>query len=59
MISFDPGIFFLTVDDYNMHERLDSSWHLVYYQVSGSQGVLPGVIGHSLQGCGLACKLIH
>ena len=25
---------FLTVNDYNMDERLESSWHLVYYQVS-------------------------
>ena len=26
---------FLTVDDCNMDERLESSWRLVYYQVSG------------------------
>ena len=29
---------FLTVDDCNMDERLESSWHLVYYQVSGEPG---------------------
>ena len=30
---------FLTVDDYNMDERLESSWRLVYYQVSGEPGI--------------------
>ena len=31
--------FFLTVDDHNMDKRLESSWHLVYYQVSGEPGI--------------------
>ena len=35
---------FLTVDDCNMDECLESSWHLVYYQVSESQGWLAVVI---------------
>ena len=30
---------FLTVDDCNMDERLESSWRLVYYQVSGEPGI--------------------
>ena len=30
---------FLTVDDYNMDESLESSWRLVYYQVSGEPGI--------------------
>ena len=30
---------FLTVDDCNMNERLESSWHLVYYQVPGKSGI--------------------
>ena len=30
---------FLTVDDRNMNERLESSWRLVYYQVSGEPGI--------------------
>ena len=53
--------FFLTVDDHNMDKRLESSWHLVYYQVSGE----PGIAGCSrrsdiyLGECGLARKLIH
>ena len=29
----------LTVDDCNMDERLESSWRLVYYQVSGEPGI--------------------
>ena len=36
---------FLTVDDYNMDEHLESSWRLVYYQVSGE----PGIAGCSRQ----------
>ena len=45
----------LTVDDCSMDERLESSWHLVYYQVSGE----PGIVGCSrrsdiyLRECGL------
>ena len=31
--------FFLTVDDSNMDERLEISWCLVYYQVSGEPGI--------------------
>ena len=48
---------FLTVDNYNMDERLQSSFHLVYYQVSGE----PGIAGCSRRSdiypgeCGLAC----
>ena len=30
--------FFLMVDDCSMDEHLESSWHLVYYQVSGEPG---------------------
>ena len=30
---------FLTVDDCSMDERLESSWRLVYYQVSGEPGI--------------------
>ena len=30
---------FLTIDGCNMDELLESSWHLVYYQVSGEQGI--------------------
>ena len=52
---------FLTVDDCNMDERLESLWLLVYYQVSGE----PGIARCSHQSdiylweCGLARKLIH
>ena len=52
---------FLTVDYCNMDERLESSWGLVYYQVSGE----PGITGCSCRSdiylveCGLARKLIH
>ena len=48
---------FLKVDDYNMDEHLESSYHLVYYQLSGE----PGIAGCSRQSdiypgeCGLAC----
>ena len=52
---------FLTVDDCNMDERLESLWLLVYYQVSGEPGI--GHYSHRsdiyLGECGLACKLIH
>ena len=47
---------FLTVADYNMDERLESSYRLVYYQVSGE----PGIAGCSRRSniypgeCGLA-----
>ena len=30
---------FLTIDDCNMDEHLESSWDLVYYQVSGEPGI--------------------
>ena len=30
---------FLTIDDCNMDECLESSWDLVYYQVSGEPGI--------------------
>ena len=52
---------FLIVDDCNMDERLESSWCLVYYQVSGE----PGITGYGrrsdiyLGECGLAHKLIQ
>ena len=48
---------FLTVDDCNMDKRLEGSWCLVYYQVSGE----PGIAGCSrrldiyLGECGLVC----
>ena len=51
----------LTVDSCNMNERLESSRHLVYYQISGE----PGIAHCSLRSdiylgdCGLAHKLIH
>ena len=35
----------LTVGDYNMDKRLESSWRLVYYRVSGE----PGIAGCSRQ----------
>jgi len=47
---------FLTVDDCNMDERLENSWRLVYYQVSGERRI-PGCSGRSdiyLGECGLA-----
>ena len=53
--------FFLTVDYCNMDERLESSWRLVYYQVSGE----PRIAHCSRRSdvyrveCGLARKLIH
>ena len=52
---------FLTVDDCNMDERLETCWCLVYYQVSEE----PGIARCSrrsdiyLGECGLARKLIH
>ena len=53
---------FLRVDNYNMDERLESFWRLVYYQVSGE----PGIAGYShwsdiyLRGVWTcACKLMH
>ena len=53
--------FFLTVDDCNMDERLESLWLLVYYQVSGEPGIAR--CSHRsdiyLGECGLAHKLIH
>ena len=52
---------FLTVDDCNMDERLESLWLLVYYQVSGEPGIAR--CSHRsdiyLGECGLARKLIH
>ena len=51
----------LTVDSCNMDERLESSSHLVYYQISGE----PGIARCSrrsdiyLGDCGLTRKLIH
>ena len=52
---------FLTVDDYNMDERLESLWLLVYYQVSREPGIAH--CSHQsdvyLEECGLARKLIH
>ena len=48
---------FLTVDDHNMDECMESSYRLVYYRVSGE----PGSAGYSCRsdiypgGCGLAC----
>ena len=52
---------FLTVDDCNMDERLESLWLLVYYQVSGELGIAR--CSHRsdiyLGECGLARKLIH
>ena len=49
--------FFLTTNDYNMDECLESSYRLVYYRVSGE----PGIAGCSRRSdiypgeCGLAC----
>ena len=48
---------FLKVANYNMDERLESSYHLVYYRVSGEPGIAgcsrrsdiyPGECGHKL-----------
>ena len=52
---------FLTVDDCNMEERLESLWLLVYYQVSGEPGIARcSHQSHIYLGeCGLARKLIH
>ena len=47
---------FLTVDNCNMDERLESLWLLVYYQVSGEPGIAR--CSHQFT-CGLARKLIH
>ena len=53
--------FFLTVDDCNMDERLESLWLLVYYQVSGEPEI--ACCSHRsdiyLRECGLARKIIH
>ena len=35
---------FVVVNDCNMDKRLESSWHLVYYQVSGEQGIAAVVV---------------
>ena len=52
---------FLTVDDCNMDERLESLWLLVYFQLSGEPGIAR--CSHRsdiyLGECGLARKLIH
>ena len=37
---------FLTIKDCNMDERLESSWGLVYYQVSGEPGITSCVVVH-------------
>ena len=48
---------FLAVDGCNIDERLESSWRLVYYQISGE----PGIAGCSRRSdiypgeCGLVC----
>ena len=53
--------FFLTIKDCNMDERLESSWGLVYNQVSGE----PGIARCSRRldiypvECELVCKHIH
>ena len=47
---------FLTVDNCNMDERLENSWRLVYYQVSGERGIsgCSGRLDIYLGECGLA-----
>jgi len=44
VVKFSPFSFdsrnFLTVDYCNMDEHLESSWCLVYYQVSGESGIV-------------------
>ena len=52
---------FLTVDYCNMDERLESSWRLVYYQVSGEPGIAHCSCRSDIypMECGLARKLIH
>ena len=47
MVSFDLRNF-LTVDDCNTDKFLESSWDLVYYQVSGE----PGIAGCSFRSDG-------
>ena len=50
---------FLTVDDCNMDERLESLWLLIYYQVSGEPGIARCSHQSDIYLCGLARKLIH
>ena len=52
---------FLTVDDCNMDERLESLWLLVNYQVSGEPGIArcSRLSDIYLGECGLARKLVH
>ena len=51
----------LTVNSCNMDERLESSRHLVYYQISGQPGIARCNRRSDiyLGDCGLARKLIH
>jgi len=53
--------FFLMVDYCNMDERLESSWRLVYYQVSGEPGIARCSCRSDiyLVECGLERKLMH
>ena len=52
---------FLMVDYCNMDEHLESSWRLVYYQVSGEPGIARCICQSDiyLRECGLARKLIY
>jgi len=52
---------FITVDDCNMDECLESFWRLVYYQVSGKPGIARCSHWSDIYfgECGLTYKLIH
>ena len=61
MVLFDlRNVFNGCLLQYDMDEHLESSWHLVCYQVSGESGIARCVIdiGHSPHGV-WTCKLIH
>ena len=54
-------VVYISINGCNMDERLESSWRLVYYQVSG-EPVITRCSRRSdiyLVECGLARKLIH
>ena len=52
---------FAVVNDCNMDKLLESSWRLVYYQVSGEQGIACCSCWSDVYfgECGPACKFIH
>ena len=50
---------FLTVDDCNMDERLESSWRLVYYQVSGEPEIAAVVVDWTFNSGVWTCARKH